>query len=209
MTPRSFLIVDDHALIRVGLCDTLRQACPGVRLLEAADGKQLKQQLEQEAGVDLVILDLCLEQGGRPDFDLLRGLCEESPELKVLVLSASEDPLHVRKALSIGARGFVPKAAPSEELLAAVEEVLAGGTYLPQIQQVADEHDGMLTSRQEEILQRLVEGHSNRRIALELGLAESTVKAHVSAIYRQLGVDNRAQLVAYAINRGLVDGART
>ncbi|RME34540.1 MAG: DNA-binding response regulator [Gammaproteobacteria bacterium] len=204
---RTFLIVDDHALIRVGLGGTLRRAFPEARILEAADGRRLLEQLQRECGIDLVILDLCLEQGGRPDFGLLRGLCEADPGLKVLVISASEHPRHVRKALAIGARGYVPKAAPEEALLAAVEEVLAGGTCLPETGLPESGNDGALTGRQAEILQRLVEGRSNREIALELGLALSTVKAHVSAIYRQLGVENRAQLVACALSRGLVDGA--
>jgi DNA-binding NarL/FixJ family response regulator len=139
---------------------------------------------------------------------LIGTVCQIYPKLPIIVLSASENPAHIRKCLDIGAKGFVTKSAPKEILFTAITKVLAGDRYIPSallttqgdggrgnsdLQASADNTTQLLTERQLEILALISKGLSNKLIARELFLSENTVKVHVSAILRALSLSNRTQ----------------
>ncbi|MBL8345721.1 MAG: response regulator transcription factor [Rubrivivax sp.] len=194
------LVIDDHPVVREGLAMVLRQLDGAPEVLEASDGEQGLALLARHADVRGVLVDLRMAGlAGLPTIARLRAL---RPELPVLVVSASEDPADVRRAMAAGASGYLPKSAGRATLLAAVQLVLAGERYVPPLllQEAAPTPAALtgLTPRQLEVLGLLCQGHANREIGLALGMHEKTVKAHVSALFKVLGVVNRTQAVEAA-----------
>lgn len=201
------LLIDDHPFVRDGVAANLRQLGPAVDVLEAADGATALRCIAEHPALDLALLDL--QMRGLPGIPTLERIRIERPGLKVLVLSSSEDPADVRRVMAAGAHGYCPKSSGRNTLLAAVRLVLDGEIYLPPLMlhagapvQAVTEGGG-LTPRQREVLQLLCEGHANREIGLQLGMHEKTVKTHVSAIFRTLGVVSRPQAIAAARAAGL------
>ena len=196
------LIVDDHAFVCVGLKATLLDGLSDIQVSTASDGPAALDILVNES-IDLAIIDLFMP-GGDGGFDFISTVCETYPTLPVIVLSGSESVVHIRKCLNIGALGFVTKSAPKDILFKAISKVLAGDVYMPEIllrpgsdlSGASDEFqpnaDGV-TERQLDILRRISKGLSNKLIARELHLSENTIKVHVSAILRALGLSNRTQ----------------
>ncbi len=200
------LVADDHTLFREGLRYILTQLDPAVTILEAADHKAARALIEAHPDADLALIDLHMPgEGGASVLDMLRA---DALTVPVVVLSASEDRREVRAALDAGAMGFIPKSESSEVMLGALRLVLAGGVYVPpmllggSIGAATDAHG--LTPRQREVLQRLVQGQSNKQIGRELGLSLPTVKAHVAAIFKALHVANRTQVARAAERAGLL-----
>lgn len=201
------LIIDDHPVLRDGLASLLKQAGPDTVVVEAPDAREGVSMAERLTDLDLVILDLSMP--GMPGFEALSELGRRRPDLPVIVLSSSEDPKDVRKALASGALGYVPKSASQHVLLAAIRLVLNGDLYIPPLildpvagdarqQASGSGHPGTLTARQIEVLALISEGKPNKTIATELALSEKTVKAHITAIFRALNVVNRTQAAAAA-----------
>ena len=199
------LIVEDHALVREAMAQSLLRLETSVECIEAADGDAALAALECNPDLDLAVVDLML-----PDvngFSLLAILGKRFPDMPAIVVSAMDDDASVRRALKAGASGFVSKASSGEVLVQAVREVLEGGVPTP-VRSAANpllpaargpaERFG-LTTAQSRVLELLAGGRSNREIAELLGLTEGTVKVHMTAIYRALGVGSRSQaLVAIA-----------
>lgn len=202
------LIVDDHPLLRAGVAACLQTLGPDVEVLEAADAEQALAAVHAHADIACCLMDLVL--GARSGLEALRQLHGVRPRLPALMLSASEDPGHVRAALAAGARGYCPKSAGYNTLVAALRVVLAGEVYVPPLMasaatpEYAVPVEAPLTERQLEVLRLLCQGDPNKVIARKLATQESTVKAHVSAIFRALGVVNRAQAIRAAQLAGLV-----
>lgn len=195
--PLRVLIADDHPLY----CDALRavvpQACPGADIREATSQEEVLAAVAGAASFDLVLLDLNLPGAtGLSCLHALRRLASTTP---IVVVSAVGDPKVMQDAIMGGASAFIPKSAPSQVLINALKVILAGGTYMPTgivaALRTADNAPGHseLTLRQRRVLELLATGLSNKRIARELEISEITVKAHVSAIFRKLGVTNRMQ----------------
>ena len=209
------LIVDDHPVVREGLAALLQQAGPDTTVLVAEDSAQGLGLADAHLDLDAVILDLAM-----PGSDGMSAILEfgrRKPQLPVIILSSSEDPRDVRRALSSGALGYIPKSATPRTILAALQFVLAGHVYVPTL--LADEtaspsakaadHGATgsgvgLTERQIEVLRLLCDGHSNKEIARLLGLSDKTVKVHVTAIFRSLNVVNRMQAAAAAKRAALI-----
>jgi DNA-binding NarL/FixJ family response regulator len=200
----SLLLVDDHVLVREGLAQTIARAWPDWTLIEASDATQALSILDSGADIDLVLTDLMLP--GMNGFSLLATLRERDPSLPVIVVSALGDRATVARALRQGASGFVSKTDSAEQLVSALRAVLDGGIYLPpEKRSTAGEHGGAgvprpraaddfgLTQAQQRVLDLLGEGRSNREIAESLGLAEGTVKVHLSRIFKAMKVGSRAQ----------------
>ena len=200
------LIVDDHAFVCVGLKATLLDGLSDIKVSTASDGAKALDILLNNS-IDLAVIDLFMP-GGDGGFDFIDTVCQTYPKLPIIVLSASENPAHIRKCLDIGAKGFVTKSAPKEILFTAITKVLAGDRYIPSalltaqgdggrgnsdLQASADNVTQLLTERQLEILALISKGLSNKLIARELFLSENTVKVHVSAILRALSLSNRTQ----------------
>jgi DNA-binding NarL/FixJ family response regulator len=216
------LIVDDHPLIREAMQSVLAQLDPAIEVLEAGNCDDALTIAAREPDLALVLLDLRLP--GVSGLDGLEVLRERHPNVPVVVLSASEDRSEVMRALDLGAMGFIPKTQPSKAMIAALRVVLGGGVYLPadimsqsggssEANEAAPVYDRKtqaaelgLTPRQFEVLSLLIQGKPNKLICRELNLAEGTVKIHVAAILKALGVMNRTQAVVAVSRRGLTLG---
>lgn len=205
------LVVEDHVLVREGLMLTLQALAPPgdtCAVLGAGDAEAATQLLGDDGDVDLVLLDLMLPGIGGVAF--LGTLRKRFPQLPVVVLSARDDADTVQRTIRQGAAGFVSKASPTGTLLEALRAVLAGETWLPAEYREAGTKRGKtvaeryeLTKMQAATLELLAEGKSNREIADLLGLTVGTVKIHVSAILKAMGVDNRSQALLIAQGKKL------
>lgn len=206
-----FLVVDDHPMLREGVAAVLRQFDADALVLQAADGEQGL--ALAAAHPDLVAAWVDLRMAGLAGLTTVALLHERYPSLPVIVLSSSEDPQDVRRALRAGARGYCAKSSGTGTLLAALRLVLAGEVYVPPFVVEDDGGDDApasapgaagLTPRQLEVLRLLCEGRTNKDIARQLAMQEKTVKGHVSAIFRALKVVHRLQAVQAARDAGIV-----
>lgn len=212
------LVADDHALIREALRYVLQRLDEELEMIEATDCAEALRAATEAPDLDLALLDLGLP--GIGGFATLSELRRTHPLVPVVVLSGIEDPQSVTEALHRGASGFIPKSSSNEVMLSALRLVLSGGCYLPP-QLLNGTGGGFpartpgtavglgLTERQQQVLALMTQGKSNKLICRELGLAESTVKIHVSAILKTLGVTSRTQAVIAAQRMGLVTGTVT
>jgi DNA-binding NarL/FixJ family response regulator len=205
-------VVEDHALVREGLIQALQTLAGDGEPVEvggAASADEALAALGDAADLDLILLDVMLP--GTGGLALLGGLRKRYPAVPVLMLSALDDAETVRRAMRQGAAGFVPKSSSTDTLLGAVREVLAGGQYLPP--QFAEalprpvrgniQTRFRLSPAKMRVLELLVEGKTNREIGEVIGVTEGTVKIHVSAIFKALGVSNRSQALLVAGRHGL------
>jgi DNA-binding NarL/FixJ family response regulator len=210
--PPRVLIADDHPLYRDALRAVVPQACPNADIGEATSQEEVLAAVAnlgaarnsaaaanpapRERAFDLILLDLNLP--GATGLSCLHALRRMAPTTPIVIVSAVGDPKVMQDAIMGGAGAFIPKSAPSQVLINALKVILAGGTYMPTgIVAALRNPDGAarsdLTLRQRRVLELLSTGLSNKRIARELEISEITVKAHVSAIFRKLGVTNRMQ----------------
>ena len=208
------LIVDDHPVLREGLAALLRQTGPDTVILQAGTADDALAVVDQHPDLDVLVLDLVMPgMGGLP---AISEFGRRRPDLPVIVLSSSEDPHEARRALALGALGYVPKSAGQHTLIAAIELVMSGEIYIPPLilndaaggrRSVAGRSGGAnasLTDRQIDVLRRLSQGQPNKTIAAELELSEKTVKAHITAIFKALHVVNRTQAAAVGRDTGLI-----
>lgn len=203
MAANRIIIVDDHPLFRGALSQALTVTLDTFAVSEAGSLDELTQLLAADPVVDIVLLDLAM-----PGVQGLSGLLylrAQHPDIPVVIVSASDDPRIIRRAMEFGAAGFVPKSQPVEHIREAVNTVLEGGLWTPKDIEPgpdSDEETGRLVARlstltpqQVRVLMMLGEGLLNKQIAYRLSVSEATVKAHVSAILQKLGVDSRTQAV--------------
>jgi len=203
----AILLVEDHAIVRSGIRKLL-SGMPGMALEEAATSEAALVKL-RVSPFDLLILDLNLP--GLGGLELLRRILAANPGLKVLVFSLHTEAVYAARAMETGARGYVSKNAAPEELLQAIETVLAGGTAIERdIAQELGSRGGEddsylrpLTERDMEILRLLADGKSLAQIAEALGVAYKTVANTLSRIKDKLGVSQTADLIRIAIGQGL------
>jgi len=197
------LLVDDHPLFQTILSATVQTAL-GPCDLDVAATLQEALELANQKEFDLVFLDLGLPGfGGIGSLDAFLAEC---PDSRVVVVSAVEDGDIILAALEAGAAGYIPKTSQPDEIIAALKLVAAGGTYVPAGIQSTTMRIGEragLSARQQQVLKLMLEGLSNRNIAIRLSIAENTVKHHLSAVYEALGTDSRAGTMAAAQRRGL------
>lgn len=199
----TFVIADDHPLFRGALREAIAGMGDAPSILEAGDFASARAALHANEETDLLLLDLAMP--GASGLSGLISLRGTHPSLPIIVISAHDDPVTVRRALDLGASGFISKSASMEEIRNAVRTVLDGGIAAPAALDLGKESDpeisGLirrlqtLTPQQTRVLSMLGEGLLNKQIAYELGVSEATVKAHVSAILQKLGVDSRTQAV--------------
>ena len=204
MSRRRIIIVDDHPLFRAALRQTLAGHNSELALEEAGDLDGLARALEADRDCDLVLLDLNMP--GARGFSGLLLLRAQYPDVPVMIVSAVEDGVIVRRAFELGAAGYLHKSEGPAVIRASIETVLAGGTYVPQGVSLAETDAAAalmrrlasLTPQQVRVLMMLSDGLMNKQIAYELSISEATVKAHVSAILQKLDVDSRTQAVIAA-----------
>jgi NarL family two-component system response regulator LiaR len=201
------LIADDHAVVRQGLRTFLGLQEDIEVVGEAADGKEALTAAERLAP-DVVLVDLVMPGGD--GIEAIRRLRERVPAARAIVLSSFVDDDKLLPAVRAGAAGYLLKDVQPQELVAAIRTVHGGGALLhPSVAaRLMEELAGdPLTPREREVLGLIGRGMSNKRIARELGIAEKTVKAHVSSVLAKLGVADRTQAALYAARHGLVDAS--
>jgi DNA-binding NarL/FixJ family response regulator len=196
------LVADDHVLFREGVRLVLTSELGGpLEFFEAGSHDEVLSFLGGGSKIDLAFLDLWMPgTNGILGIENVRALM---PTSRLIVMSAFEDPREVKKIMAAGVDGFFGKSAQSASVIECVRQVVAGHKYVsPSIKLESPKSDGQLSShekrltqRQCEVLYKLQEGKSNKEIARELGLAEITVKLHVTAILRAFGAENRTQVV--------------
>ncbi|QNR98038.1 response regulator transcription factor [Stenotrophomonas sp. 169] len=198
MSELNLLVADDHPLLRAAVVHSLRQGMPHVNVREVASAEALEQALDQQPDVDLVLLDLTMP--GAHGFSALLHVRGSHPDIPVVILSSNDHPRVIRRAQQFGAAGFIPKSAPPETISEAVVAVLDGGLWFPAMAAERSDADALLASRlaqltpqQFRVLLCLADGLLNKQIAYTLGLAENTVKVHVTAILRKLECHSRTQ----------------
>lgn len=202
----TLLIADDHPLFREALKGAVQRIIAGVQLLEADSVEALYALAEQHPDADLVLMDLNMP--GAQGFNALVHLRALHPQLPIVVVSAREEPTVMRRALDHGAFGFIPKSADSDTIGHALGTILDGERWAPaeahNVPPTPNEEREVgqrlreLTPQQFRVLQMLGVGRLNKQIAYDLGVSEATIKAHVTAILRKLGVTNRTQAVLMA-----------
>lgn len=212
------LLADDHALVRENLRDFLTGGSLGALVVEAASFSDAVEAAKRVPRLDLILLDLMM-----PGMNGITGVMEmvaKFPNVPVVVLSGSTRQSDIDGALKLGAKGFIPKTMRPNELIQAIKTVLNGGIFAPDMtgfmgvafragpqttaaaSALEDEALRSLTPREREVLDFLIKGYPNKKIASELKLQEITVKVHLQNVYRKLGVSNRAHAVAKALSCG-------
>ncbi|MDC8831717.1 response regulator [Alteromonas gilva] len=196
------LIADDHPLFRAAMRQALVDIV-GNNITEVASFSEAYSAIEADESLDLVFLDLNMP--GNEGLTGLTTLRTQFPSVLVVIVSAEEDPLLIRKAINLGASGYIPKSTPLAGIAAAVNQVLDGEQWLPENLNEAveglDNHQdkvfadrlAQLTPHQFKVLKMMADGMLNKQIAYELDISESTVKQHVSAVLRKLDVINRTK----------------
>jgi two-component system response regulator NreC len=216
MRKTKVLIVDDHAIVRDGICSLLALAGDMEVVGEAANGMEGLEKVGKLLP-DVVLMDIAMPiMGG---LEAIRRIHKEFSEIKILVLTQYDDRDHVFPAIQAGANGFVSKTAASSELTSGIRAVFAGESYLsPSIaklfvedyQRVALTEDKIdpyeqLTDRERDMLKLVVEGYKTRQIAEMLTITPKTVEGHKTSLMRKLGIHNKLELVKYALRRGIIN----
>jgi two-component system, NarL family, nitrate/nitrite response regulator NarL len=210
------LLIDDHALFREALLYILDQLSSNMVVVEAANIEDATQLIEHKRNLDLILLDIDLP--GIDGLSAMPKLRKLAPDVSLIVLSGSENIQNVRSAIDMGAVGYIPKSCNSHEMLAAMRLVLQGGIFIPPKllgmlnateTSLSESNDKErlqtgFTKRQIDVLYCLGKGLPNKLIARELGISEGTVKLHVFAILRILGVRNRTEAVIEATRKGII-----
>lgn len=195
------LIVDDHVLFRAGVVLLLGRLGPAVHAVEAGSlGEALA---HTGASFELILLDLNLR--GMTGLDGLKSLRQQYPSAAIVVVSGVDSVDAMREARVKGARGYVVKNVSPDTLLAALRLVLQGQSYFPLIDELSDGRAMVrLTPRQRDVLELLYQGRTNKEIALRLGMSDNTVRTHLAALFRVLGVRTRTEAARAARNQGLL-----
>jgi len=194
------LLVDDHPLVRDGLRMRLEMASNLCVVAEAGSGAEAIARARQ-GGIDLVLMDINLR--GSSGIDATAQLGTHCPGVAVLILSMHDKLEYVSQAMAAGARGYVLKDAPADEVLNAIATVMAGGIYYSaalalRLQQLAPQDKG-LTFREQQVLDAIASGYANKQIARSLHLSVRTVETHRLNIKRKLGIGGQAELIRFAV----------
>jgi DNA-binding NarL/FixJ family response regulator len=215
------IIADDHPLFRGALKQALARPLGEddnpPTILEAGDFNDAVRLVSQNTDADLILLDLSMP--GTSGFSGLVSLRSQYAGIPVVIVSATDDSSSIRRAMELGASGFIPKSSAMDTIREAVDSVMAGNVWTPPNLELGTESDpdvadlierlSSLTPQQARVLTMLGEGLLNKQIAYELGVSEATIKAHVSAVLQKLGVDSRTQAVIRLskIGNDVLDGA--
>ncbi len=207
------LITDEQSLFRDGLSLRLQQINPDMAIIQAANLADMHKILSKEKDLDFLILDIDLTNLNTAE--IIDKIKISNPSTKIIAISSSEDTKKIKRILSFGVKGYIPKKLDSNILSGALKLILDGGTYIPPIMldnainsniycQTISPLKKNLTNRQSQVLDLIAQGKSNKQIAYDMGVSEATVKLHINALLRSLKVNNRTQAVITAQKMGLI-----
>lgn len=198
------VIADDHPLFRLALAEAVKSAAPGCAIVQTSTLDETAAALDSSGGADLVLLDLMMP--GANGFSGLLYLRVERPETPVAIVSGLDDLRVIRKALEFGASGYIPKSLPPAKIAEAIAAIFAGETWAPDGAMTGAAGESLdvdfgrrlatLSGQQFRVLRLIAEGKLNKEIAHELDLSLSTVKAHMTALLKKLGLQRRTQILA-------------
>ena len=198
------LVVDDHPIMRVGIAAIIDATTDMATIAQAGSGEEALELYEKHLP-DLTLMDLRLP--GMSGVETIRTVISRHRDAKFVVLTTYEGDEDIHQALEAGARSYLIKGMPHQDLVSGLRRVHAGGRFLPApVSRTLNARlpNSALSAREREVLNLIAKGKSNKDIASELGITESTVKCHVSVILMRLNVDDRTQAVITALQRGLV-----
>lgn len=211
-TPPHIVIVDDHPLFLDGISLTLSSGFPGARITPINAFEQAIRFAAEPGEIDILLLDINMPEGSA--LSTLAHIKKLRPAMPIVMISAAEDIETIHAFLGAGAKGYIPKSSTVQVMLSAIQLVWSGGIYLPpsifndrapqenHAVQVAPENTSdvpnQLTQRQQDVLRLLRSGKTNKEIANDLGLSEGTVKIHMTAIFKALGVRNRTSALVFS-----------
>ena len=197
------LVVDDHPIMRMGIAAIIEATPDMTTVAQAGSGEEAVELFEKHLP-DITLMDLRLP--GMSGVEAIRTVIGRHRNAKFVVLTTYEGDEDIHQALEAGARSYIVKGMPHDTLVSALRRVQSGGRFLPPpVSRTLSSRmpNSDLSAREREVLNLLVRGRSNKEIAVELGIAESTVKCHVSVILMRLNVTDRTQAVVTALQRGL------
>lgn len=205
--PTSIVVADDHAVMRRGLCLLLEREAGFEVVAEAGDAPATMRKVRAHRP-DVLLLDL--QMPGGPMIDHIPALLEASSGTGIVVLTMQSSPAYAREALGAGALGYVTKEAADAELVQAIDRAASHQSYISpelgvRLAREPEAADERLTPREREVLTLLALGHTNPEVAEELVISVRTVESHRFHVQQKLGAGSRAELVRYAIDRGLLD----
>ncbi|TWC64045.1 response regulator transcription factor [Herbaspirillum sp. SJZ099] len=205
--PTRVMLIDDHPLVRDGLRARL-EAVPGLAVVAEAGNAEEALAAAAQCNIDLALMDINMR--GTNGIELTAQFHARHPEIAVLILSMHDKGEYVMQSIQAGARGYVLKDAPSQDIVQAIETVKSGGIYysaalLRQLTQPLPERD-LLTLREREVLKHIANGESNKQIARELDLSVRTVETHRLNIKRKLNIDGQAELIKFAVESLRLEG---
>ena len=198
------LVVDDHPIMRVGIAAIIEATPDMTTVAQAGSGEEAIELFEKHLP-DVTLMDLRLP--GISGVEAIRTVIARHPNAKFVVLTTYEGDEDIHQALAAGARSYIIKGMPHDALVSALRRVQTGGRFLPPpVSRALNSRipNSDLSAREREVLELIVHGKSNKEIAADLGITESTVKCHVSVILMRLNVTDRTQAVVTALQRGLV-----
>lgn len=206
------LITDEQSLFRDGLSLRLKQINQDINILQSSNLTEMQKILSKEQDIDIVILDIDLAELNAAE--IINKIKTLAPLAKIVAISSSEDTRNIKKILSCGVKGYIPKRSDSNILSGALKLILDGGTYIPPVMldngldyssyNNSNTLKKNLTNRQSQVLDLIAQGKSNKQIAYDMGVSEATVKLHINALLRSLKVNNRTQAVITAQKMGLI-----
>jgi DNA-binding NarL/FixJ family response regulator len=199
------LSVDDHPLLREGLATIINNQSDMLLVAQASNAQEAIAEYRKHKP-DVTLMDLRLPD--RSGIDAMIAVRAEFPQARVIMLTTFEGDVEIQRALEAGARGYLLKSMPPEELVEVIRQVHAGKKRIPpQLAAQLAEHmsDEDLTSREIEVLKHIAGGNRNRDIADKLFITEETVKVHIKHIMEKLGASDRTQAVAIAVRRGIIE----
>lgn len=206
------LITDEQSLFRDGLSLRLKQINQDISIIQSSNLAEMQKILSNDSDIDILIMDIDLAELNAAE--IINKIKSIAPSTKIVAISSSEDTRNIKKILSLGVKGYIPKRSDSNILSGALKLILDGGTYIP----TAMLDNGIdysaysstsplkknLTNRQSQVLDLIAQGKSNKQIAYDMGVSEATVKLHINALLRSLKVNNRTQAVITAQKMGLI-----
>ena len=205
------LITDEQSLFRDGLSLRLKQINQDIAILQSSNLVDMQKILSKEPDIDILIVDIDLAELNAAE--IINKIKNLAPNTKIVAISSSEDTRNIKKILSCGVKGYIPKRSDSNILSGALKLILDGGTYIPPAMldngidyngssHISNPLKKNLTNRQSQVLDLIAQGKSNKQIAYDMGVSEATVKLHINALLRSLKVNNRTQAVITAQKNG-------